>query len=266
MGILDLLNDYDDCLNFLKDQKFLSDDLKALYKSSIAWRKNKPLEVGESGTLYRFLRFISWKLGLEKQFILEGTLKLREICNDPAIVSLSLNELLKLDSGTSQWASAAVLLGNKERVSNPPFKMSLTYEAVDHWKRMRENSLCWELRYDQTILIQAETFIKLLKGETVNFIQKQAEDYCFARAFNFITKEEGERRWPQLHNHESDRLTEMERVIELSEKEGEIDSKDHRVVQAIAMLAKLKWKSIKFKYPQVVSKSWPQFWDFLKKL
>lgn len=36
------------------------------------------------------------------------------------------------------------------------------------------------------------------------------EDYCFARAFNFITKDEGEQQWPQLHNHESDRLVETQ--------------------------------------------------------
>lgn len=59
---------------------------------------------------------------------------------------------------------------------------------------------------------------------------------------------------------------EMEKVMQLVEKEVEIDSKDHRVVQAIAMLAKLKGNSIKFKHPEVVSKSWPQFWNLLKKL
>ncbi len=265
MGVLDLLNGYNDCLNFLKKQKFLSDDLKALYKSIIAWNNNEIIPVGESGTLYRFLRLASWKLDLEKQFILSGTLKQRKIYDDPTIIFLSLKELLKLDGRTSQWASASVLLGNPELVNDPPFKLKLTYEAVDHWKTMRENGLCWEPRYDKTILIQAEIFIKLLKGETVNFTPKQAEDYCFARAFNFITKNEGEKRWPQLHNHESDRLIEMEKVMQ-SVEEGEIDSKDHRVVQAIAMLAKLKGKSIKFKYLKAVSKSWPQFWDFLKQL
>lgn len=41
-------------------------------------------------------------------------------------------------------------------------------------------------------------------------------------------------------------------------------SKDHRVVQAIAMKAKTDGKGAGFKYPEAADKTWPQFWDFLK--
>jgi len=120
MGILDLINGYNDTINYLeKHSKDLGDDLKALLKVPKQGNSNKPLEEGESGTLYRFLKFASWKLKKDKKFILEGTLKNRKICDNSKIINYLTNELLKIDNGTSQWASASVLLGNLERISNP---------------------------------------------------------------------------------------------------------------------------------------------------
>ena len=264
MGILDLLNGYDDTTQFIKKQEQLSDDLKALYRASLAWKSDEPIDVGESGTLYRFLRFASWKLDIDKEFILHGSLKQREICDNPEIVNYSLDELLKLDNGTSQWASASVLLGSKERIPNPPYKLRLSYEAVSHWKKQRKKGHHWEPRYDETILRQAIAFLELLKKGETSFIPQQPEDYCFARAFELITKEDGELRWPSLRGHESNRIAEMERVLCDTVVGKEINSRDHRIVQAIAMLRKVKGKDIKVKYPEVVKKSWPQFWKFLK--
>lgn len=263
MGILDLINGYSDTVLFLEKQKQLSDDLQALLGALRDWGLKKEINVGESGTLYRFLQFASWKLGLSKKFILQKTLRQRKICDNPEIINFSLSELLKLDNGTSQWASAAVLLGNKNKISNPPYKLALTYEAVSHWENQRKQNKCWIPRYDRTILKQAAAFLKILDGEKADFAPEQAEDYCFARAFGFITKEKGEELWPSLRSHESDRIAEMENV--LANLNGEIESRDHRAAQAIAMLQKTKGKEIKMKYPEAVNKSWPQFWNFLKR-
>lgn len=258
MGFLDLVNGYDDCIYFLKQHyEELSDDLKSLYDASVQWKSGEIIDVGESGTLYRFLRFASWKLKQPREFILRGTLKERDICNDPEIVNLPLEKLLTLDNGTSQWASASVLLGNSERVSNPPFKLQLTYDAVSHWTEARKNDKCWKPRYDKTILAQASAYLELLKNGKMNFKPEQAEDYCFARAFGIMTAEEGELRWLSLKGHESDRISEMEKALQ----EKEVSSKDHRVVQAIAMLRKTRDN---IEYPDCVNKSWPQFWKFLQ--
>lgn len=263
MGILDLLYGYNDTIRFLERQKQLSNDLKALYQALIVWKYKKPIDVGESGTLYRFLKFVNWKLGLNKKFILRGSLLKRKICDNSKIINYSLEKLLKIDNGTSQWASASVLLGNKEKIINQPFKLKLTYEAVRHWKWQRKKNKCWEPRYDETILRQAIAFLKLIKKRKVSFVIKQSEDYCFARAFGFISKVEGESRWPSLRGHESDRIEEMEKMLKCINEKKEINSKDHRVVQAIAMYQKKKNIDIKVKYPNVVNKSWPQFWQFL---
>jgi len=264
IGVLDLLNNYDDTIRFLKKQKKLSDDLKTLYRVLITWNSGKPIDVGESGTLYRFLRFTSWKLGLEKKFILRGTLRKRKICNDPGIINYSQEKLLSLDNKTSQWASAVVLLGDPERIDNPPYKLKLTYEAIKHWKIQREKGKCWKPRYDETILKQAEAFLELLKTRKTFFVPKQAEDYCFARAFELITRKEGEIRFPSLKDHESNRVKEMELMLNFAERGMLVDSNDHRAVQAIAMRQKFKGKKVKIKNPKCVNKSWPQFWQFLK--
>jgi len=263
MGILDLINGYSDIALFLEKQKDLNDDLMALKKVCDNWEKNTTIDVGESGTLYRFLQFASWKLGLNKEFITHGTLKKRDTTDNSDIINYSLTDLLELDNQTSQWASASILLGNKERISNPPYKLGLTYEAVAHWKQPRTKGKSWQPRYDDTILNQALTFLRLLKKESVTFVPEQAEDYCFARAFNFINAKQGELLWPSLKGHESNRIVEMEEMLTHYRNKKQITSRDHRVVQAIAMKGVAENIKVNFKYPESVNKTWPQFWDFL---
>ncbi|MBI4128888.1 MAG: hypothetical protein HY460_02445, partial [Parcubacteria group bacterium] len=206
----------------------------------------------------------AWKHHLSKKFILRGTLCRRPITHDSRIVSFSLAQLLKLDHQTSQWASAAVLCGNAENVERPPAKLRLTYEAVRHWKERRARGKTWMLRKDETIGRQAETFLALYSGKEVAFEPKHSEDYCFARAFSWTTSEEGKRRWPSLAGHESDRIEEMEKALLCASQGQHVSSKDHRVIQAVAMRSAYERKETVFDHPRVVNKSWPQFWGFLK--
>ena len=98
MGLLDIIHAYKDIKAFLDKQTDLSDDLLALKRASEIWDSDEPVDVGESGTLYRLLQFASWKLNLNKKFIKKGTLKDRKITNVPSIINLNTNELLKLDN------------------------------------------------------------------------------------------------------------------------------------------------------------------------
>ena len=256
MGVLDLVNGYRDSVNYLEQhQEELNGDLNSLYQALLQWDSEDSVNVGESGTLYRFLKFASWKLGLDKRFVLQGTLETRGICDNPEIVAWPLEQLLTLDNETSQWASASVLMGNQERVQDPPYKLRVTYEAVEHWKTARQREEVWAARFDETINAQASAYLQWLKERKMDFVPKQAEDYCFARAFDIMTAEEGEMRWPSLRGHESDRIIKMETALQ----EEVVTSKDHRVVQAIAMLRKSNDGIVN---PDCVNKSWPQFWRF----
>lgn len=253
MGVLDLINGKDRIIKILSHEKNLNDDLQSLLEVSNIWKTSKEINVGESGTLFRFLQFVSWKFNLNKRFIKNKTLLTRDICNNPEIVNWSQKELLTLDNETSQWASAAVLCGDRERLENPPFKLKVTYEAVERWGDT------WKVRRDETISEQ----VKFFTGESDNFIPQQAEDYCFARAFDLMSSKEGKTIWPSLLGHESNRIEEMEVALGQYKNSRIVTSKDHRVVQAIAMLSKSEGKKVDFENPNAVAKSWPLFWEFL---
>jgi hypothetical protein len=270
LGVLDLLSGYDNMINFLSNQKELSEDLEALLRASKQWKENKPVDVGESATLYRCLRYASWQRWKNMEFIKRGTLNKRKICDDPSIIHWPLEKLLTLDGGTTQWWTAACLCGRYDE----PFdstgisraKIDLTLGAIIHWNIIREEQKCWDVRHDITIGMQAIDYLNLVKGvycDNSAFVPRQAEDYCFARAFGYISKEEGEVRWPQLRNHESDRIKSMEDALIAAKSGQTVVSDDHRVVQAIAMWSKFSNIPVNFSNPDAVKKSWPQFWRFL---
>ncbi len=267
MGVLDLVYGHaDDIKKFLSGRTGLGSDLLALKAAAEAWDKSQEIDVGESGTLYRMLRFASWKLGIKKTFITHGTLtgRVKDMPNDPGIVNLSQKELQNLPDKTTQWASAAVLMGDPERLPDADVKLQLSYKAVEHWNRQRQQGKTWETKYDATIQNQAKAFLEMLKGHKPDFIPEQAEDYCFARVFGYMNMEEGEKLWEKLHHHESDRLAEMEKIIPRIEAGEEIEPADHRVIQAAVMWGFVNNKEVKTKYPQAVNKSWPQFWEFIR--
>ncbi len=280
MGVLDLLHSYNDTLWFLENQKGLGKDLQALYQASKDWKAGIPqIHVGESGTLYRFLRFASWKMNKRVEFVKEGTLAGRELCDNPEIVGWSLEKLLTLDNNTSQWASASVLssgdYGQITNLQNPPNKLLVTGEAVRHWNIRRGEGRCWEPKYDDTIEAQAQSYLNLLNGK-MEFHPQQAEDYCYAVAFGFLLKSEGEKMWPSLKGHESNRPEAMQTSLEFhyfphKKREETLESDDHRVVQAMAMLYQSQHRDAtteeirnQFSNPDCVDKSWVQFWKFLE--
>lgn len=77
---------------------------------------------------------------------------------------------------------------------------------------------------------------------------------------------QGEKKWLSLKGHESDRIKEMEKELANYDKGKAVLSKDHRVVQAIAMKSVAENKKATFKYPESVNKTWPLFWKFLADL
>ncbi|MDP3763811.1 MAG: hypothetical protein Q8Q92_04195 [bacterium] len=266
MGVLDLINGYDDIEKFLNKQRNLGGDLLALKKVSKVWKTNKPVDVGESGTLFRFLQFTSWKLGLKRKFIKRGTLLHRKVYNNPEIIHWDLKKLLILDGRTSQWASAAVLLGSTKKIKKAPYFLQKTIEARKHWQKQRKKGKRWEVLHDEILFKQAKYYLSVLNSKRSTFIPTNPDDYCFARAFGIVSRKYGEKHWPMLKYHESNRLKEMEVALSQAQKDKVITSKDHRVIQAIAMLYKTKGERVRFKYPKSVNKSWPQFWDFLAQL
>ena len=218
--------------------------------------------MGESATLFRFLKFLSWKSNLRKSFKTLGTLTNRIICDDPKIIDWSIKDLLTLDGGTSQWASIAYICGNRDLsgIKVLPNKLSLTVRVCDMFEKLSND---WEIEMDDTIERQYNCFKQMLDGKEFVWTPIHSEDYCFARAFGVITKEVGLNTWPSLVNHESNRIDEMERCILELRHTGKIDSKDHRVVQSLSMYSIVNKIHFNVYHRDVVNKSWPEFWDMI---
>ena len=68
MGFLDIISGRRDILTFFNSQANLNDDLLALKRVAETWDTGDEINVGESGTIYRFFKFASWKLGLKKNY------------------------------------------------------------------------------------------------------------------------------------------------------------------------------------------------------
>lgn len=270
MGVLDLIHGRDTAVKFIEGRLgAVNDDIKSLYVASVDWNCCNPVHVGESATLYRFLKFTAWKSGEEKEFVVSGTLKNRMICDDPAIVNYPLHMLGTVDGDrskkyyTTQWISAAIINGSTERLESPGYKIHQTYEAVDHWNYTNSKGKDWVPKYDETINRQAKSIVDGVRNGSASFTPRHSEDYCLARALDKVNRNEGDFRWPNLRNHETNRLEEMEIMIEKSDQGMEVDSVDHRVVQAVAARQLLRGQEIRVKNRGCVNKSWPEFWDFI---
>ena len=261
MGMLDLQANSDQSLVFLRNHRTeLGDDLLALLSVLESWKSEAQLDVGESGTLFRFVQYYCWLIGDPREIIRHGTLKNRELYSNPNVVKMNLSELLSLDGGTSQWASAAVLFGvlTLNREETIPYKLQTTVEALGHWRHAQETDEPWLPRVDETIRKQAAAYMDWRRTGKIEFAPEQAEDFLFACTFGLMTPKEGENSWPQLRNHESDRIVEMRRLLD----SDVIDSADHRVVQALAM--RFPQRKITERSKKAVNKTWPQFWAFLR--
>lgn len=255
MSFLDVINNNKaHALTWLdKNSAALSDDLLALRRTLRQYQAGEDLDVGESGTLLRFWRYFLWKQKDNRKIITRGTLVNRSIYNRPNVLKMSVDEMLQLDNGTSQWASIALLCGDIKLPARPlPHHLAMSAEALKTWTPN------WKSRKDQTILHQAEAYVQFKKTGILNFKPEQAEDFCFSVAGKIITIKEGKKRWSSLKGHESNRPRAMR--LALLPGRRTIQSRDHRVVQALAMF---HGEQLKFAHPECVNKTWPDFWKFM---
>lgn len=236
-----------------KKEKNLADDIRASLRCAKNYISGKNVyKVGDSGTVCRFI--IYFLDGKKYKLVKEGQLAKRKIFIFNGISKFSISKLLKL--GTSQFASAALLAGAKP-TKNLPSKCRL---SILTRKIYFKNKGRWLPKTDEVITRQANHYLRGGK-----FKPLIAEDYCYARAFGFITKKEGNKKWPELSNHECNRLKVMEEACrDFSQK---IDvHKDHRVAMAIALRQISLGLPVKINNKKCVSKSWSQFWQWLNNI
>lgn len=278
MVYLDLTQGYgpNHAINFLESKKDLSGDEKAALSVARSWEGNGPIDVLESRTMFIFLQFYFWKNKIAREILTRGTLtqRIKEMEATEKVATWPLAKLLTLEGGTSQFASAAILLGNEEILPENPFYLQKTYNVRSYWLEQKQLGHFWIPQPDPTITVQIQEYINFLKTGKINIIPDRLGDcdlYCFLHSFGKITTEEGKKIWPQLCKHESNRFCEMELRREECLFGRIIHTRDHRVVSAYALLMQsmnlnLSVDAIRVSFiePDCVNKAWPQFWNFVK--
>lgn len=242
----------------------LPDDILAFLRSLEQYRDNEPVEVGEGGAVYRSLLYRSLLFEEPRTFVKSGTLRTRPVYEAQDMITMPFRQLLSLDGGTSQYASAR-LIWDKEGVIEPglirtKYKLQLTADAIVHWYQQREAGHLWQPQQDQTIAGQAAAYLHCLHSSEMDFYPVQAEDFCFAFVYNKTTIKNARRHWRQLAGHESNRFESTTEAITEAVDGKLVTSSDHRVVQAVALRFGLP--RTRFLHPESVTKSWPLFWEF----
>ncbi|MEK7574689.1 MAG: hypothetical protein AAB511_00450 [Patescibacteria group bacterium] len=253
----------------------LPDDVLRMLDACRFW-SNHNIPVGESATVLRFLWWLNESSGARRNLDRSGTLADRMVTLNPDMLNWTIHELLdpaRVPEQTSQLASAATLYdpGKYPRIElNCPHHLRITYEVLDEWQNYKAGGVLPVCGIDPTIQAQAEAFLRVLCGQELQFEPLQQEDLPFARAFlGELVVEEARERWPSLAHHESNRFVEMERALSDWDTKHVISSRDHRVIQAVAMRAILKGSKPKkvlgaISHRKAVAKSWPRFEQFIE--
>ena len=282
VGILDLTRRHgpDYLIKVLKNiesSEGLGTDTQDLMNVAINWDKTTPLEM-ESGTLFRILWFYFNKNNIERQIVPVRTLvnRVEKMSLNPEIKYWPLAKLGTLEGGTTQYQTAAILMGNNETLDEVPFYIKKTYNIRLNWENQMREGKHWSIPKDPTLITQCEDYINYLKTGTINTKPDKLGDcdlYCFFRAFDAVSREWGEKNWPQLAQHESSRFQHTDDALKKLNEGKIINSNDHRVVEAGAMIiqarsirgnyAPLSTEKIKerFSNPGCVAKKWPRFWE-----
>lgn len=275
--LLDLTRGYrEDSVRFFKNNKMpLSDDIitvGGIVRDWPAWKFWKDFDGRDSASATRHLQFYLWQTGSRRKIRKNEGLQKRNLTNNPDIVNWPIKELMKLEYGTSQWASAAALFRDKEKVleemrdvEEVPFKLDLTVHTRNYWEGNEASGWGWEPRLDMTIARQMKAYVEFLKYGGAHFKCRQSEDVPFAAILCDYDLEKAKDEYPSLKGHESDRIPEIRKTIKQLEQGLCVDSKDHRIISAAAMRQSLYGKSISVKYPEYISKAWPveQFLGFM---
>ena len=279
VGMLDLTRGYGACdlVKTLDSMGELGTDARDLRNLATSWNSVEPIEM-ESGTLFRIAWFYFTKMNIPRQIIPVRTLvkRVEKMELDPDMVNWSLAKQGTPEGGTSQYQTAAILFGNQETLEEIPFYVRKTYNIRANWEENRATGKVWDVPRDPTLITQSKDYIHYLQTGEVLTIPDRLGDcdlYPFLRIFGAIGRKWGEKNWPQLAEHESNRFKTADEAL-TSLREGKpIVSDDHRIVEAAAQYIQaenlrtnnnvLPVRNImdRFSNPNCVSKKWYRFWE-----
>jgi hypothetical protein len=245
------------------------DDIMAQGRVLASLLKDEPLDVGESGTAYRIWQLPDWRHGWGRVFIKRGTLvrRAQEMPSKAEVLACrGQRELTRLADRTSQWATAAVLDGDAERLTEDVDpKLQLTYDIWDDWHHRQITGEPWTAEKDTVLDRQVNHFLHLyLFGEDIGYEVTEAEEFPYGFYFGNVGLEEAQDRFASLPHHESNRLVEVPRALELARVGEPIAVDDHRIIQMVGFFGLLTGTEVYFEHPEAVNKTWPGYFDLIQ--
>lgn len=188
------------------------EDMEAAFRVSRQLKTGEPLEPGDSRTLLIMSRMLLYTKRIDRKIILTPMQERRNVEDDPAIADLPLMEMLKLSGGTTQWASAAILLQERH-----PDEIQKILQALPEEQRtmirltidIKRRWLCYralgrpfvitEQEKEQTLLRQASHYVtRLVTGANLPFKPLHSEDAIYAVMSGNMTLEEAAELFPML--------------------------------------------------------------------
>lgn len=248
------------------------EDIAAAINVSRQLKTGGILDPGDSRTLLIMLRMLLWSTKTTRKVCLSPMQVARQVEDDPEIATWTLEKMLTLSNGTTQFASAAILLQNRKPDEIealirllPPEKrpmIQLTKTIKTAWLKNHTQNNPFSLeQLEPEAVLQRQArhyYSEQMSGTKIPYHATHSEEAIYAVLHGDMLLEEAAARFPMLRSHETDRIAEIEKVL----CGDVVDSIDHRIVQAALLTNTVAhWTS---RSEKAVRKTWPDFFEFLQ--
>ena len=246
LGILDMLHDYDDIYSFLElNTNNLTTDLYDFKFTVIDWYSNLSIiYIGKSFALFNILSFIITKLNRNKLLYYDNTI----IDNTNTLPFSNYTQQQLLDINI-YWCIALILLGDPIRLSNPPIKIDIIYQAYQHWKEKRSIGEYWIEKKNIYIQNLFDYFLHLYHNSIPINIEIELPKML-----------------KLIHYNQNYQNTTKIQLLVQQYNNGIIDIKDSKLIECIILISILSKKKITITYPELVKKNWNKFWIYFTRL
>ncbi len=257
----------------------LGDDIKAAVEvgHQLSDETRPSINPGDSRTLRIEAEFLDMLQYSEdpklrpRKFVLSPMQKRRYTPVPKDLPRWALEDMLFLEDGTTQWASAAILLQDRfdeARELIPdirPNKRLMLEKSKSARARilgaraLGKAVLLDERDYDMTFLRQDQAFYtSVVTGEAIRFEPLHSEDVYDAIFTGTITPKQAVKLFPQITRHEVNRYEEAIRLLN-GDRKRPLNTEDHRAAMAaIKYLGYTKWTKTTVK---AINKTRPQFFE-----
>lgn len=228
------------------------------------WRKGNDVLVRNDMQLFQMLKFVAWRLGIEKKFVREGTLRNIVSLEDPSFADLGIMDLLEVDH-SGVFASAATICGDRISRSDMPLLMPPYLERTAHavylWHQAEKYRQPWGIPIDLSAVRQLKAMVSLIRGEGVVFEPECPRDFFFGKIFGRVTLDDALERWPDFALSFKERIKLFDAQVAKYSNQKIIESPYGPEMRAMVMHSKTRRSRCLVDNRCVATHDWPDFWE-----